>query len=410
MISTRIELLTRMAWRNLWRHKRRTIIMLVAFIVGVWFMLFVAAMTRGLVDSQLRDTIYNMLGHIQIHHPGFLDDPAIEHSMRKPDDALKAALAHNDIKQWAPRVRLPAVIKSEHYWRGVTLVGIDPAREKGLSFIGEPLDGGRMLDGTDDTGIIIGNRMAKKLDTRLGRRIVISTQDAHGEVADRGFRIVGIYRTPLASNELLFVFTGIKTAQSMLKMEDRISEISIAASARDKVAKPVTSLRTAAPRYETKSWIDLEPVLVSMADMYDVILFVWYLIIFLAMSFGLVNTLLMAVFERTREIGLFQALGMKPGLILGQILIESLMLLVVGLALGNLTIWLTMFAIGEGIDMSVIAQGAEAFNMPPMLYFKLALGDIVNANMLVMILGLVASLYPAWRATRAVPVEAITRT
>jgi ABC-type antimicrobial peptide transport system permease subunit len=153
----------------------------------------------------------------------------------------------------------------------------------------------------------------------------------------------------------------------------------------------------------------IEPLLVLTQKITDVILIIWYAIVFAAMSFGLINTLLMAVFERTREFGLFQALGMPPRHILGQVLVESLILLLLALLLGNLAAWATIASLKGGIDLSAVAEGMELVGIAPVIYPAWAPADMLAANALVFVLGLAASLYPAWRAARHVPVEAITR-
>ena len=146
-----------------------------------------------------------------------------------------------------------------------------------------------------------------------------------------------------------------------------------------------------------------------MMKVMDGFVLVWVVVIFLALSFGLVNTLAMSVFERVREIGLMLALGMKPGSILGQIVIESMLLLVLGLAAGNFLAWATVVPLEGGIDISVVAEGMEMMGAASVLYPKLTLNDMILANVVVLLLGLLASLSPAWRASRYEPVEAITR-
>lgn len=411
MKASSLPLIAMLGWRNLWRHPRRTLIILFAITLGVWFMVISAAMMIGIVESQVRDTIFNLLGHAQIHHTRYRDDPAIEHSMAAPSGALLGVLRSSEIKQWSVRVRLPAIVTSERESRGVTLVGIDPAREHGLSLIGNPVVGGRGLESIDDKGIIIGRRMAEKLETRIGKRIVIMAQDKNNEVADRGFRIVGLFQAELAATETAYVFTGLKTAQKLLGMADGISEISLITSSREELDPLVARLRVAAPELESMSWQELEPLMVTALKLYDNFMIIWYLIIFVAMAFGLTNTMLMAVFERTREIGLFQALGMRPRIIVGQVMLESLILLLMGAALGNFTGWLTTNVIlVDGIDLSAFARGMEQFAMGSIMYFRLETEDLIIINSIVVILGLLASLYPAWKAARFVPVEAITRT
>ena len=402
-------LLSILAWRNLWRHPRRTIIMLATITLGVWMMLITAAIMRGMVEQQISDTIANLTGHIQIHNPKYRDDPAIENSMTIKKDAVEELLKDPEVKQLSLRIRLPAVVASERETAGVTLVGIDPMREDGLSFIANAVYDGRYLKDSNDPGIIIGKHLAERLETGLGKRIVLMSQDSDNQVADRGFRIVGLYRADLQATEMAYAFTGLNTARSMLKMGNQVSEVSLVSNQKEDLSGLANKLRKEFPHLEVKTWKELLPLLVSALALYDSILIIWYLIIFIAMSFGLVNTLLMAVFERTREIGLFQALGMQPRFIIVQILIESLILLALGLMLGNLFSWLTILYFSGGIDLSAFARGMEWVQIGSLLIPVLEAKDIFISNALVIVLGLIASLYPAMRAAKAVPVEAITR-
>jgi ABC-type antimicrobial peptide transport system permease subunit len=146
-----------------------------------------------------------------------------------------------------------------------------------------------------------------------------------------------------------------------------------------------------------------------MLKVTDGFMYIWYLVVFLAMSFGLINTLLMAVFERTREIGLLMALGMHPSNVLTQVLLESLMLLLLGLVLGNGLTFLTLWGLHDGIDLSQFAEGLAMMGYSPVIYPELVPRDAIGANLLVILLGIAASLYPAWRAARTVPVEALAR-
>ena len=141
----------------------------------------------------------------------------------------------------------------------------------------------------------------------------------------------------------------------------------------------------------------------------DGFVLIWIIVIFLALSFGLVNTLVMAVFERVREIGLMLALGMKPISILGQIVVESLLLLAIGLAMGSSLAWATVQPIKDGIDVSIVGEGMDMWGMSSVLYPELLLSDVLLANVVVLVLGFLASLSPAWRASRYEPIEAITK-
>ncbi|MGB7451416.1 MAG: FtsX-like permease family protein, partial [Lysobacterales bacterium] len=158
------------------------------------------------------------------------------------------------------------------------------------------------------------------------------------------------------------------------------------------------------------SWLELDPYLATMMRVMNGFVLVWMVVIFLALSFGLVNTLMMAIFERVREIGLMRALGMRPSAIVYQILVESLLLLVLGLLVGNLIAIATIIPLKDGIDISGVAQGMEMMGASSMLYPVLQWPDLVLANAVVIILGIVTSLLPAWRAARYRPVEALSQT
>ncbi len=405
-----VTLLTTLAWRNLWRHTRRTVVMLFALVLGVWAMIALAAFVRGWMGDYVRKEILNLTGHVQIHARAYRDDPSVAHRMHPPSPKLVEALRDGRVVAWAGRIRVPGVVSSERESAGVTIVGIDPAAERGLSFIANAITEGRYLESPDDPGILIGRKLAERLETQPGRRVVLMSQDANNEIADRGFRIVGVFDAEPQAMETGYVFTGRRIAQEMLKVGDDISEIAIMTRDRNDLGTLVAALRAAAPNLDVAPWSELRPVLVLTEKVNSVILLVWFAVVFAAMSFGLINTLLMAVFERTREFGLFQALGMPPRYILQQVLIESLILLIIGLVLGNLAAWLTVTGLRDGIDLSAFAEGLALVGVSPVIYPALAIVDVVAANLIVMVLGVLASLYPAWRASRYVPVEAITRT
>lgn len=405
-----MPLLVTLAWRNLWRHVRRTLLIVFALALGVWSMVTLAALTRGTMEQQLTSAFANLIGHVQIHWPGYRDDPVIDHRFAEPTGALRDALAAPDIIAWAARVRVPAMVSSEQESAGITLVGIDPKREHDLSFLAKAVKEGRMLADGNDPGIVLGRKLAERLETALGRRVVILSQDSANKIADRGFRVVGIFDSEPQMIETAYVFIGLAQAQQLLRMPGAVSEIGLITPDRNHLDAVLDRLRAAAPQLDVQPWTQIEPTLKLTESVTDVILMIWYVIVFVAMSFGLVNTLLMAVFERTREFGLFQALGMPPSQILGQVLVESLFLLAVGLALGNLLAFATLAATADGIDLSAFAKGFEMIGVSPMLYPMLKFDDALSANLLVFVLGLAASLYPAWRAARYVPVEAITRT
>jgi ABC-type lipoprotein release transport system permease subunit len=378
--------------------------------VGVWAMIFMTALMRGMVDEMVRGGIQALPGHLQIHHSDFRDDPTVNNLMPPPDAELQHALDQPDVSAWTSRVRVPAVISSERDTRGVTLIGMEPTGEARISFVGDDMRQGRFLEDTDDQGIVLGAKLVERLETKLGRRVVVMTQGPDNEIVDRGFRVVGVFDSEVSQVEETYAFVARGTLQTLLNIGDRVSEIAVLGTDYRKVDDLLQRVAVAAGvELETLPWTELDSYLGTMLGVMDGFVLVWIVVVFLALSFGLVNTLLMAVFERVREIGLMLALGMKPGTILGQIMAESLMLLTLGLILGNALAWLTIQPLRDGIDVSVVAEGMEMFGASSMLTPSLRLSDMAMASGIVMVLGCLASLSPAWRAARYQPVEAITK-
>ena len=402
--------LSRLAWRYLWRNHRRTIVMLSAIAVGAWAMIFMTALTRGMVDQMIVDGISVIPGHVQIHDPDYLDDPSVNNRIALTDAELNERFGDAGFVGWAARVRVPAIVTSERESRGVTLLGIDPQAERSFSFIDYEEVDGRFLEGPDDKGVVLGAKLADTLETRVGKRVVLMSQDPDNEIADRGFRVVGLFHAEMDATEESYAFVGKRTAQDMLRIGDTVTEVVFVGDDYrnvEPVYEKVAALVDDSVR--VSRWTEVDTYLGTMMGMMDGFMLIWVIVIFLALSFGLVNTLVMAVFERIREIGLMLALGMKPAMILGQIIIESMMLLGVGLLIGDLLAWATIKPLEGGIDISVVAKGMEMFGASSVLYPKLDIDDVILSNAVVMILGFLASLSPAWRASRYEPVEAITK-
>lgn len=410
MSGLNLTLLYTLAWRNVWRNRRRTLVILLALAFGIWSMVTLVAIMRGMIEQQVRNTISNLTGHIQVHAVGYRDDPAIDNSMPPPGPTMLKVLRGENVRAWAARVRVPAVVASERESAGVTLVGIDPEAEQGLSFIAQAVTEGRYLQSPGDRGLLLGRKLAERLETSLGKRVVLMSQDIDNDIADRGFRVVGIFDANTEAAETRYVFVGRTLAQDMLKLGGLVSELALVEDDRQDLDATLQSLTNAAQGLDIQPWTKLEPLLVLTAKMYEATMLIWFVVVFLAMSFGLVNTLLMAVFERTREIGMFQALGMRPRFILSQVLLESLTLLMIGMAMGNVLAWATIAYLGDGLNLSAFAKGLEWAGLSSVIYPLVAASDVITANLIVIVLGLIASLYPAWRAARYVPVEAITRT
>ena len=329
-------------------------------------------------------------------------------------DALQSVLAEAlpPHSHTSSRVRIEAVAANARHNLGVTLLGIDPADEARVSFIGDAVAQGRYLAPGDDDAILIGRALAQRFETRLGRKLILMAQDTRGEIASRAFRIRGIYRAEMAATEKTFVFVTRKSAQQMLAMDDSVSEIAVALPAHDlapSIARRLQGLLdNPSEPIAVRSWRQALPLLDSYLGIYDNFILIWFVVVFVAIGFGIVNTTLMAVFERMREFGLLKALGMRPRRIVRGILTESLFILIIGMLLGDLLGLASCLALSiHGIDLSALAAGVEYAGMARIIFPAVHATDLIEANLVVLILGLLVSAYPAVRAARFTPVAAM---
>jgi ABC-type lipoprotein release transport system permease subunit len=403
-----------LGWRNIWRNPRRTVVIMTAVIIGVWSMVFLGALMRGIPDQMVQNGIATLTGDIQVHRKGYRNDPVVQNSMAKPEvvkNALKTILPPG--AQWTSRVRVNAIASNARHSAAVTFVGIDPLPEARVSFIGHAITEGRYLKLDDKYGVLVGKALVDRFETKLGRKLVLMSEDTGREIASRAFRLVGIFRAETEATEKQFVYVTMPAAQQMLKLKNGISEVSIILPVHQEADKVATALRTEllSTDYEVNTWKELLPLVTATLKMYDGFIFLWFLVVFIAMGFGIVNTTLMAVFERIREFGLLKALGMKPLWIIREVLTESFFLLILGMVIGNSLGFLSIYALsGNGIDLSSLAAGLEFVGMSRVIYPTIHGNDVITANLVVFVLGLLVSVYPAVKAAKFTPVEAMAHT
>lgn len=405
MIS-RFALLLPLAWRNLWRNPRRSLLVVLAVAVGTMSIIDFTALMQAWARSTVSASLRTLTGEAQIHAPGYLADPGVEFRMPPPGVKLVQALDAPRVKVWAPRVRVPGVARSEHASRPVTLVGIDPAREQGLSFIADPMYRGRNLDGPDDDGVVIGRKLVERLKTGLGKRIVLMSEAADGHLAERGFRIAGVY-AETERTEDQYVFVGLHTAQTMLGTGNGISEIALNVRNQSQLAAVLKTLQQAAPGLDVQSWHTLLPLVQALSEFIQSFDGIWISIMSVLVIFGVANTLLMSVYERTREFGLLQALGLRPHMVIVQVMLESMLLMTLGTVMGVASGIATIAAFHNGLSMGFLARGAEWLGAGRVLYPQLVWLDLLQAALVVWVLGVIVSLWPAWRAVRHSPVAAL---
>ena len=402
----RFWLLGPLAWRNLWRNPRRTLITLAVVAVGVWSILSFDVMFKAWSASSLEESLRLLTGEGQIHAAGYLDDPGVGHSMPEPSGALLQTLNGPAISAWAPRVRVPAIIRSEYRTRAVTLLGVEPTAERKVSDLPGQMLEGRYLANPDEVGIVIGKDLAVKLKTRLGKRVIVMAQAADGHLAEVGLPIVGLFGNVTPAQDE-YAFVGLGAAQSALGLNGQLSEIAFDAGKTTTLEDGTAALKRAAPGLDTETWMALSPLAYTMEQYSKSYTGIWLMVMFVLMAIGIVNTQLMAVFERTREFGLLQALGMRPGMIIAQVMLESALLIGVGVLAGIGLMALTLLPFGDGLDLGFLAAGSEMAGGGSVLYPKLDLADTLSYSLVVWILGLATTIWPARTAAKTQPIVAM---
>lgn len=404
------RLLLQLSWRNLWRRKRRNGLLLAAISFAIAGVVVLNALIRGM-QVQMADTaVNNMNGHVKVLAPGYRDDPGIAKSFDLAKEWRPEALEGVEAEMvlgWATRVRVPAVVMSERETRGVQLVGIDPAAED-ISFIGDVPVAGERLSGPEDGRLLVGRALAEQLETRAGRRIVLITQGADGRNREAGYRIAGLYDAEGESLEKAFLFTGIANVQNLLDTSV-ITELSVRLTEGQHGPSVLSRMIDALTGLDVLTWQDLEPAAAAVHEFVDIGIAIWFLIIMGALAFGLINTLVTAVMERTRELGMLRAVGMRPRSVVAQVVVESMLIMVLGIVIGLVFGILLYWPMADGIDLSAFAAATEQFGIAALMLPKLEAGDVWLVVSLSIVIGLLASVYPAWRSVKMTPLEAMRR-
>ena len=401
-----LKLLLQLSWRNLWRHRRRNGILVLAIALAVTGVMLMNTLMRGMAAGMREAVIDNLTGHVKVVHPGYMADPGIGRSF-EPEEGWEQALADVPVAGWAQRVRVPAVIMSERETRGVQLVGVDPAQEA-ISFLGSLSVEGEALSGAEDRRIVIGATLAEQLETSVGRRLVIMTQGADGLNREAGYRIAGTYDTDSNALERVFVFTGAQTVARLLD-SPAVTEVSLRLESGDDIPLALAELNAVFEDLDVKAWQDLEPQVASMVLVADFGLYIMYFVIMGALVFGLVNALATAVMERVRELGMLRALGMRPRSVVAQVVVESTLVMTAGVVAGLALAIGCYVPFADGIDLSAFSETMELMGVRNTFTPRLEVADMVTVFLLSLVLGVLASLYPARRAVKVTPLDAMRR-
>ena len=405
--------LLKIAWRNLWRNKRRTLILLCAMMAGLVGVLFSIGLTNSWLNQIKDNAVRTFEGHIKIHAAGFYQRPVIENAMPGLGSRLAELAGDPRVAGTAERVVLQGLLSTASQSRVTTIVGIDPATEGSVSIIPDAVAEGMFLDAWDRPGkpILIGRRLAERIERGLGKKLVLMAQRyGDNEVGSAAFRIAGIFDSGNGGFDEGHVYIRKEDAQAMMDLGTHITETVV--MLQDIESSDLVALEFADrlndPTLEVLSWRERMPFVDKTIEMSRQMMIPYYAVFYLAMAFGIVNTLLMAIGERSHEIGVMMAIGLQRHRMIVLILLESFMTAAVAVALGSLVgCGIIAWFGSRGIDLSAMAEGLAYMGVSRVIYPELRVIDVIGAGLGGFAVAIVVALYPAWRASRLTPVDAI---
>jgi putative ABC transport system permease protein len=405
-------MLFNLALRNIWRNKRRSLIIISAIAAGLLSGLFASALMFGMADSYLNTTIDRDLGHIQIHTKEFEDEKLLTDTIPYPEKVLSIVRRQSNLNGYAQRLIIEGMGSSASTSNGIRIIGIDPELEKTVTTIHKQMISGSYLQKDNENvrikSIVIGNKLAENLGLKERSKIVLSFQGLDGSIIYGAFRVTGIYRTESTQFNRSSVFVKEEDLLSLLDSEPFYHEIVIRLSSVQYVEQVYSDLRTELETLSVKEWKELAPDLKLMDEMAGTQLTIFLGIILFALLFGITNTMLMSVMERVREFGVLMAIGMKKSRVFLMIIIETIALAMTGGFIGMvLGFILISFYGNRGIDLSAFAAGLSEWSISPVLQPSLPPVFYLIITIMIIITAVLSAVYPAIKAIRLKPSEAI---
>jgi ABC-type lipoprotein release transport system permease subunit len=401
----------KLAWRNMWRNWRRTAIALVAIVLGLILLLFFDGMITGSDQAIFGNAVRLYGGNIQIHAPGYRAKASRlpMYPLENAAAVVQAATAQPQVVSAAKRINTGGIITSNEGSFPVSITGLEPAVEAPVSIQAENISQGRFLTADDGDAIVIGQGLADLLKVNVGDRVKLLGRSRRGQMRQRTMTIVGIYDLRMREAEERLVFMTLPEAQTLYNLRRQATEVAVTLQDVGQEKAVLATLQRELPGDEVDSWQTLKPEIQETMETKQVFTSVMGLIVVLIASIGILNLMMMAVFERTREMGVLAALGMKGRQIMGLFLLEGTLIGLVGAIIGCLLGLLLLGLVGRvGIDFSFASgMGEVGALMGDRLYPSVTLGGVVSRGVAVALIAMLASLYPAWQAARQEPAEAL---
>lgn len=403
-----MKVLISIAWRNIWRNKLRSMVIISAVAAGLVGGVFILSFTWGMHSQRIEQAIRLEVGHIQIHHPQFKEDPQVYYGISP--EPVKYLDTLSSIAAYAPRIVVSAMISSARGNSGVRVNGIVYEKENKVSqFESKLIEGSIQKNYRRLPPIYISEAVAQKLKVTMRKKVVLTFQDVNHEIVNAAFRVRGIFKTNNSAWDKQNVFVPLEALQAPTGSR-QINEVAILLHDDRDIGAVQGLLQSLFRGYLVETWSEIMPELKLAIDSFNQVMYILMFIILLTLAFGIINTMLMAVLERTREIGMLMAVGMNKGKIFFMIMTESLCLSLLGAPMGLLGAYLLIAYLSHtGIDLSAYAHGLSSFGYEAVVYPAMQPSFYRDIGIEVFIVALLSSIYPAYKAIRLSPLEAIRK-
>jgi ABC-type lipoprotein release transport system permease subunit len=401
----------KLAWRNMWRNWRRTAIALVAVALGLILLLFFDGLIKGSDQAIFANAVRLYGGNLQVHAPGFRAKanrlPLLP--LADANAVVQAARTRPEVAAAGRRITTAGIVSSRGTAVPVTITAIEPSVEAPLSLQAEKLAAGRFLADDDGDAILIGRALAERLAVSVGDRVTLVGRSKNGAMRQHSMVVVGIYdlQTPEVEKHALFI--PLADAQTLYNLRGQATEVAVFlrdVGAEDRVR---AALQAQLPGYEVDSWQTLRPDIEQVFRTKAAFSGFIGMVVLIIAGIGILNLMLMAAFERTREMGVLAALGMKSRQIMGLFVLEGALIGIVGALVGCLLGALLLAAVGQvGIDLaSYSGLGEVGALLGNRLYPVMTPDALLARGGLAILIAALASLYPAWQASRHEPAQAL---
>lgn len=404
-------ILLRMAWRNVWRNRARSITLICSVAVGLFAGVFVLAIYQGMLKSRVRTVIRDEVSHIQIHHPLFRNDYEAIYTLPQMEK-LEAQLQNvGQIEQLSARSIAEGMLATGTGSNGVEIRGVDPVNEREVSNLDEKIFEGAYFDTGLKNQLLIGGKLAEKMKLKLNNKVVLSFTDKDNNLISAAFRIKGIYRSTNTPLDERIVYVKRSDLNPLLNIGGGAHEIALLLKNDDSLDALQSRLQTKYSKLSVQNWKELSPeteMSVATVNQFSIIIII---IIMLALAFGIVNTMLMAILERRRETGMMMALGMNKPKVFSVILLETIFLTLAGLPVGLLIAWgLSLYTGTYGINISSFAKEAmSSFGYGSIIYPEFPFQYVTTVLLIVVITAVLSAIFPAIKALSIPPVEALKK-